>query len=426
MAQISFGQAQTTYESLEKMAEKAIDSGQYDKAIPMLKKLIDADYKKASMYSKLGLIYFYQNNSVKAKENFRLATLFGLDDAISYSNIAAAFAQMSDDENALKYNTIALEKEATPQTVGNQISFLNGLNRHDEALDIYKKYADNDADIRSDVFVTLVIAETNYYLGNYYEAIQQFRRFFAKYYKDKKMDVDINKEKAYYLYSVFMESSDITMLAAPEAENRLLFDEEIYQLYSELRSSPQASRYYEWLVAFADKALIFQPHQKEFFRRLISATNGVPAARYEISQNRITGNYEKALQLIHSEEFNLLGYDKEHIEIGRNIEEYLVLLYRYNDYLTSKNVENKEDMEKMKFLAGKIAQFSKKKSIQSSGIDLTLPFRTTVLFSVNVLHYQQRKDQRDVVRELLRIMYSDSITDWDKLMYSIETKGHFN
>lgn len=421
---LAIAQTESTNEELADKAEELVRYEEYDKAIAIYKKLIDNNYDKARMYSELGLIHFYKKNYKKAKENFRMAVLFGLDDPISLANIGAAYNELEDFEKAWEYNQKALSKKVNSQTVSNAIAVLNNLERYDEALEVYNKYAKNDVELMNEISIILVNAETHYFLENFWEAASNFQWFFEKYTPDKKFPVNLEQEKRYMLYSVTMGFAEDNF-GEGDADDTVYYGDYIKEFYREF-SPKKDYHYFFWLEQLANNKILYRPARKAFFEDVLRSSGQELTPLQKIRALRISGKYDQSYKLANSLTEVIDGYTDAEMQIYYEMEKYMALLYKFNDDAVSRNYFNKDVATELKILLRKIMQSENVIEDGSRFSGKAYMQKITEKLAVNLLYNYNKPEYKSFMMELLMIAdYNDRESDWDHIIENMIKNGTF-
>ncbi len=420
-------QAQGTaeFEKTEQRAEQLMQNGEYSQAIALYRKLVDHEYQKSHMYDNIGLCYFYMKNYPKAKENFRMAVLYGETKSVTMlANLAAAFNEMDDFKKALDYAMKALMLEANPQTVLNAISIANNLRDYAKVEEIYNKYAKPNAEIRNYNPLRGIIAQSYYNAGKYWDAVNEYRTFFKMYTPDKTFPINIESEKIYYLYSLLITAEKLIDEPEAHADPTFIYEEDISALYPEVARKNGADQHFYYMELLGLKTLVYRPDKKQFFGRLAALGSASDDVFGEVKQLRLAGKYDEALKWLDG--FNIskiTGSEQsdEEKQLRIDIEKYLTYVLKYNESVTLGGKADEGAARQAITLMKKIS------GNQAIGVTrMSAMMMLTYEMMRNFLFYRHDTSQRDFVKQLIAATFPKmSDKEVEKSLAHIEENGTF-
>ncbi|MCQ4142654.1 tetratricopeptide repeat protein [Chryseobacterium sp. EO14] len=186
-----------TAEEWYNLGEEKYKAKNYEKAIPFLKKSVELDNRYHYALNELGLCYFYLKNYTKAKEYFRLAILYSDKNVVYYSNLAAVFSNLGEDEKAYDYARKALEIEENSQTLFNAASMANNAEKPEECLKIM-----DGAKIEKENHFLDLYGRCYYKIKDCENSIKSLEEFLNKYdASNDDIGFDIESDQSLLLYS---------------------------------------------------------------------------------------------------------------------------------------------------------------------------------------------------------------------------------
>lgn len=212
-----------TSEEIISEAGSLFDSKKYSEAVVLYEKYLQQNPKEDYYLNQAGLCYYNLGNFIKAKEKFRLASLYAENNATYYSNLSSTFLQLNDNEKAYAYAQKAFSIEETPLTLWNAAS--NSINNHkyEESLRII-----NNATIPITYDYYSLYGYNYLLLQQYKKSIENYELFFAQY----------NKETAYADFNIDDEKNNLFRAYISELldeKNNFEYNrQKIIELYLEL------------------------------------------------------------------------------------------------------------------------------------------------------------------------------------------------
>ena len=131
--------AQDKYK-LTKTADSLMDKQEYQKALDIYEKLLQQENTNPQYLTQSGVANFRLKNFEKAKEKFRMATLYAEGNELYLSNLSAAYSNMNENQKAYEYAIQALNVKATALTVYNAMANANNIHKYDETFRLSIKY----------------------------------------------------------------------------------------------------------------------------------------------------------------------------------------------------------------------------------------------------------------------------------------------
>ena len=398
-----FAQADQDFSVMEDKADQETSSGRYIEAIKLYKNLADNNYNKSRMYSNIGLCYFYINNYDKAKENFRMALLYGdEEDPTMLANLGAAFNQMDDYKKGLQYSLKALSLEVNTQTLINAISSANNLKDYDKAEEVYNKYALNDFDLLGDYGVRCVIARTYFSQGRYAEAANQYSFFFDGYVEDKKFPVDISVEKRNYLICLIYAAADLAPINENYEEERFTYSDKIKSLFQEKVAENKTDSFFFGLVNLGKNIEIYNPKSTRYFEGILSGYDFQDDFFKTADVLLLSGKYDEALLLLEKNRtanFESEGLSPEQKVLKIELAKYVINLYKYNESVLIDNKTDQKTADEILDLLEKI--ISKGEVAPEVYKDYANTVEITKGFIRSQLYNHERNEQRDFIVKLI-------------------------
>ncbi|MDR2235889.1 MAG: CDC27 family protein [Chryseobacterium sp.] len=193
--------AQETSQAQLDKARELYESKHYGEASALCEKLLQNDYKNTYLLNQCGLSYFQQGNYEKAKEKFRLATLYcppGEKEnmALYYSNLSASYSHIGDNDKA--YENAVKAYQLDNERLWNAASMAQNAGKYEECLKLMNKAGKDNLHIA----YWSLYGRCYYHTKRYQEAVESYSYFFSKYDpEDEFVTLNAETEAHYFLYA---------------------------------------------------------------------------------------------------------------------------------------------------------------------------------------------------------------------------------
>lgn len=193
--------AQAASEVQMDRARELYDSKKYEEAAAFCEKLLKDDYKNTYLLNQCGLSYFQQGKYEKARDKFRLATLYcppgdKTNMGLYYSNLSASYDHTGNREKA--YENALKAYQLDNNNLWNAASMAQNAGKYEECLKLMDKAGKDNLHI---AYQTLY-GRCYYHTKRYREAADSYRRFFSEYDpRDEFVTLDTETEANYFLYA---------------------------------------------------------------------------------------------------------------------------------------------------------------------------------------------------------------------------------
>lgn len=396
----AFAQDNAKYDEMDKSAVTAMDSGRYDEAISIYKKLVENNYEKSYSYSQLGLCYFYLENYAKAKANFKLSALYDENpDATQYANIAAAYNHMNEFDKAMEYTMKALDLEVNSQTVTNALAIATNSGKYNQTEVIYDKYIKDNETLVDDNAIKYAMARAYFKQHKYKESIKFYEKFFDSYTPSETFPVDIKQEKETYLSAMVYRAVELSSNPEIYEGQNFLYDTEIKQVFEELSSEYGFEETFPLIAYLGYHIVMNNPESGTYFKLLLWDYKR-DALIEKVTCFNIMGDHSLALKELEDNRNN--NFDKSLTEkerqqtIDANI--YITKLFTYVREVTLKNKTDKKLQSDILELASEIFPKANKEAFPDS---VRTASSMTEIMLLSLLHRFSRTDQDKFLTELM-------------------------
>lgn len=396
----AFAQDNTKFDEMDESAVIAMDSGRYDDAISIYKKLVENNYEKSYSYSQLGLCYFYLENYAKAKGNFRLSALYDENpDATKYANIAAAYNHMNEFDKAMEYTKKALDLEVNSQTVTNAISIATNSGKYNQTEVIYDKYVKDNETLADDNAIKYAMARAYFKQHKYNESIKFYEKFFDSYTPNENFPVDIKQEKETYLNAMVYRAVELSSNPEIYEGQNFLYDTEIKQVFEELSSEYGFDETFPVINYLGHHIVMNNPLSSTYFKILL--WDYARDSFFEkVTSFNIVGDHSLALMELENNRDK--NFDESLSEKARqqtiNANIYITKLFIYVRQLILKNNTDQDLQNELLELASEI--FPKTNQEDFPAAVRTASTMTEVML-VSLLHRFSRTDQDEFLTKLM-------------------------
>lgn len=396
----AFAQDNTKFDEMDESAVIAMDSGRYDDAISIYKKLVENNYEKSYSYSQLGLCYFYLENYAKAKGNFKLAALYDENpDATKYANIAAAYNHMNEFDMAMEYTKKALDLEVNSQTVTNAISIATNSGKYNQTEVIYDKYVKDNETLADDNAIKYAMARAYFKQHKYNESIKFYEKFFDSYTPNENFPVDIKQEKETYLNAMVYRAVELSSNPEIYEGQNFLYDTEIKQVFEELSSEYGFDETFPVINYLGHHIVMNNPLSSTYFKILL--WDYARDSFFEkVTSFNIVGDHSLALMELENNRDK--NFDESLSEKARqqtiNANIYITKLFIYVRQLILKNNTDQDLQNELLELASEI--FPKTNQEDFPAAVRTASTMTEVML-VSLLHRFSRTDQDEFLTKLM-------------------------
>ena len=301
--QVSFAQIKATVydrSEYERLGKEEMQSKNYEKAIIYFSKIIQKEYKEHDILSRVGLCYFHLKEYEKAKENFRLAILYSNKISSYYSNLAATYQCLEDNEKAFYYARKGLEIEENKHTLFNASSMANIIGRPEEAI----KLLDNSLLKKSNDF-NKIYAEAYNTKGDMAKSIYYYELFFTNFYTGHSNEEFDYYNQKYHYYKDVINNFVKNVSENNGNENYLSI---IDTLYTELTQSNQKKKTIEKTIKSMNTIVSKDINHRLFFKKMLAKTPEIDEWQGEFYVNlyefeQAINYYEKAIKQNGTREF---------------------------------------------------------------------------------------------------------------------------
>lgn len=396
----AFAQDNTKFDEMDESAVIAMDSGRYDDAISIYKKLVENNYEKSYSYSQLGLCYFYLENYAKAKGNFKLSALYDENpDATKYANIAAAYNHMNEFEKAMEYTKKALDLEVNSQTVTNAISIATNSGKYNQTEIIYDKYVKDNESLADDNAIKYAMARAYFKQHKYHESIKFYGKFFDSDTPNETFPVDIKQEKETYLSAMVYRAVELSSNPEIYEGQNFLYDTEIKEVFEELSSEYGFDETFPVINYLGHHIVMNNPLSSTYFKILL--WDYARDSFFEkVTSFNIVGDH--SLALMELENYRDKNFDESLSEKARqqtlNANIYITKLFIYVRQLILKNNTDQDLQNELLELASEI--FPKTNQEDFPAAVRTASTMTEVML-VSLLHRFSRTDQDEFLTKLM-------------------------